>query len=80
MIVTPEEQIEVAARFYALNSGGNLEAAEELLTEDFFITIPPHLPFGGVYRGKSAFRELIPLVVGVGGDGSRQLRCDDGRR
>ena len=62
--MTAEEKIEIAARFYALNSGGNLDAAEELLTEDFFITIPPHLPFGGVYRGRSAFRALIPLVVG----------------
>lgn len=58
-----EEQLELVKKHYALNSAGDLLAAQELLTDDFFITIPPCMPFAGVYRGKSAFRQLIPIVV-----------------
>ncbi len=61
--MTPEEQIELVKRHYALNASGDYAAAEDLLTDDFVITIPPFLPFAGVYRGKKAFRELIPRVV-----------------
>ncbi len=61
--MTPEEQIELVKRHYALNASGDYAAAEDLLTDDFVITIPSFLPFAGVYRGKKAFRELIPRVV-----------------
>ncbi len=68
--MTPDEQRELVKKHYALNTAGDQAAAEELLTDDFFITIPPYMPFAGVYRGKGAFRELIPLVaetVGLAG-------------
>ncbi|MGC2654302.1 MAG: nuclear transport factor 2 family protein [Mycobacterium sp.] len=61
--MTPEEQLELVDKHYALTAAGDQAAARELLTDDFFITIPPHMPFAGVYRGKDAFRELIPIVV-----------------
>ena len=61
--MTPEEQIALVKRHYALNASGDYAAAEELLTDDFVITIPSFLPFAGVYRGKKAFRELIPRVA-----------------
>ncbi len=61
--MTPEEQLELVDKHYALNAAGDHAAAEDLLTEDFFIEIPPYMPFAGVYRGKGAFRELIPIVV-----------------
>lgn len=61
--ITPEEQFELVENHYALNASGDYPAAQELLTDDFFITIPPYLPFAGVYRGKGAFRELNPIVV-----------------
>jgi ketosteroid isomerase-like protein len=62
-IMTPEEQLELVKKHYTLNSAGDYPAAQELLTDDFFITIPSYMPFAGVYRGKGAFRELIPIVV-----------------
>lgn len=62
--MTPEEQLDLVKRHYELNAAGEFGAAEALLTDDFFITIPPYMPFAGVYRGKKAFQELIPLVVG----------------
>jgi ketosteroid isomerase-like protein len=61
--MTPEQQLELVKKHYALNGAGDYPAAQELLTDDFFITIPAYMPFGGVYRGKGAFRELIPIVV-----------------
>jgi ketosteroid isomerase-like protein len=57
------EQLELTKKFYGLNVAGDHAAARELLTEDFSITIPSYMPFAGVYRGKDAFRELIPIVV-----------------
>ena len=68
--MTPEEQLELVKKHYELNTAGARAAAEELLTDDFFISIPSYMPFGGVYRGKGAFRELIPMVaetVGLAG-------------
>lgn len=58
-----EEQLELVRKHYALNSAGDFAAAGELLTEDFSITIPSSMPFAGTYRGKGAFRELIPIVA-----------------
>ena len=59
--MTPEEQLELVKLHYALNGAGDYPAAQELVTDDFFITIPAYMPFAGVYRGKGAFRELIPI-------------------
>ena len=61
--MTPQEQVELVKRHYAFQAAGDHAAAEELLTEDFFLIIPSVMPFAGDYRGKKAFRELIPLVA-----------------
>jgi ketosteroid isomerase-like protein len=61
--MTPEERRDLVGRFYSLNAKGERDAAEELLTDDFVITTPSYMPFGGTFRGKGAFRELIPLVA-----------------
>jgi ketosteroid isomerase-like protein len=61
--VTSGEQLDLVKQHYALNAAGDHAAARELLTDDFSITIPSYMPFAGVYRGKDAFRELIPIVV-----------------
>ena len=59
---TAEEKLAILRQHYALNGIGDYAAARELLTDDFVITIPSFMPFGGTYRGKDAFAELIPLV------------------
>jgi ketosteroid isomerase-like protein len=61
--MTPEEQRQLVDKHYSLHAAGDFAAARELLTDDFSITIPSFMPFAGSYRGKDAFRELIPLVV-----------------
>ena len=61
--MTSEQQLEIVDQHYVLNSAGDYQAAQKLLTDDFEINIPPPLAFAGIYRGKGAFVELIPLVV-----------------
>lgn len=61
--MSPEEQLDLVKRHYALNSAGDFDTAAELVTDDFVITIPPYMPFAGEYRGKTAMRTLIPIVV-----------------
>jgi ketosteroid isomerase-like protein len=61
--MSPEEQLELVKKHYAFNAAGDYPAAQELLTDDFSITIPDSMPFRGTYQGKGAFQELIPLVV-----------------
>lgn len=61
--MTPEEQLDLVQRHYTLNGAGDFDAAAELVTDDFIITIPPYMPFAGAYRGKTAMRTLIPIVV-----------------
>ena len=58
-----DEQLDLVRQHYALNFAGDHAAARELLTDDFEITIPAFMPFGGTYTGKDAFKQLIPIVV-----------------
>ena len=60
--MTRDEQHDLVRRHYALNGAGDYDAAADLVTDDFLITIPDYMPFGGTYRGKGAFRVLIPKV------------------
>ncbi|HEY1530587.1 MAG TPA: nuclear transport factor 2 family protein [Galbitalea sp.] len=61
--MSPEDQLDLVKRHYALNGAGDFDGAAELVTDDFVITIPPYMPFAGVYTGKTAMRTLIPIVV-----------------
>ncbi len=61
--MTPEERLEHVKKHYALNVARDYAAAERLLTDDFFVTVPPPMPFAGTYRGKGAMRELIQIVT-----------------
>jgi ketosteroid isomerase-like protein len=61
--MTCEQQFELVKKHYALNFAGDHAAARELLTDDFEITIPAFMPFGGTYTGKDAFQKLIPIVM-----------------
>ncbi len=53
----------VAAALYEATSSGNWAAAESMLSEDLVITEADSLPFGGVYRGRGALRELYDRVL-----------------
>ena len=47
---------------YGLTAQGRWDEAEAMLTDDFRIVEADCLPFGGVYEGKGALRELYTKV------------------
>lgn len=55
----------VVETLYEHTRNGDWASAEQLLTEDFFVTEPGTLPFGGTYRGRGALRQLVGIVFGT---------------
>jgi ketosteroid isomerase-like protein len=72
MSATTHSGAEIVRRFYELLGQGEAEAAQQLLHEDLVIDEPPELPFGGIFRGRSAPLDIFarigpvaqPTVVG----------------
>lgn len=65
--MTDQEQANLAAtvRLYEITGRADWEAAAEMLTDDFFVTEAPGLPYEGVFRGRNALRELYIRVMGM---------------
>lgn len=57
--------LEDTRRLYAVCAEGDWDAASAMLTEDFFVTEAPGLPFAGVYSGRNGLRELFTTVMGM---------------
>ncbi len=57
--------IETTRHLYAVCAEGDWDAVSEMLTDDFFVTEAPGLPFAGLYSGKNALRELFTKVMGM---------------
>ncbi|MGC6471879.1 MAG: nuclear transport factor 2 family protein [Parvibaculales bacterium] len=51
--------------FYQASGSGDFESANDLMTDDFIINEAPNLPFGGVYKGKSALKSLYETIIGM---------------
>ena len=60
-----KHNLAIVEALYAATSTGNWSVAETYLTDDFFVTEAAILPFGGVYRGRGALRELYTKVMGM---------------
>lgn len=65
MTMTHEEILQLVDDLYAATGVGDFDKAEELLTDDFFITEADSLPFSGIYRGRTALRELYGKVMAM---------------
>lgn len=63
--MTNEETVDLVNRLYAATSVGDFDLAETMLTDDFFITEADTLPMAGVYKGRTALRELYAKVMGM---------------
>ena len=63
--MTADEMIRFVDDLYGATGRGDWQAAEAMLTDDFFITEAPGLPMEGVYSGRGALRELYQKVFGV---------------
>lgn len=65
MTMPHEAVLQLIDNLYAATGVGDFDKAEEYLTDDFFITEADMLPFAGVYRGRTALRELFTKVMGM---------------
>lgn len=65
MSMTAAEMIKFVDDLYAATGVGDFDTAETMLTDDFFVTEADGLPMAGVYRGKTALRELYSKVMGM---------------
>jgi ketosteroid isomerase-like protein len=63
--MTHDEIVAFVDRLYDTTGVGDFDTAETMLTDDFFITEADPLPFAGIYRGKTALRELYAKVMGM---------------
>jgi hypothetical protein len=60
-----DEMLKLVDDLYAATGVGDFDRAEKMLTDDFFVTEADGLPMAGVYRGKSALRELYTRVMSL---------------
>jgi SnoaL-like domain len=65
MSTSHAEKRAIIEALYAATGVGDFDTAETYLTDDFFITEAAGLPYAGVYRGKTALRELYTKVLGM---------------
>eukprot|EP01041_Mallomonas_annulata_P029381 gene29381-51366_t len=65
MNLSHEEILQLVDDLYAATGVGDFDKAEEYLTDDFFITEADALPFAGVYKGRTALRDLYSKVMGM---------------
>lgn len=65
MPISDADKLAVIEALYAATGVGDFDAAEVHLTDDFFITEAAPLPFAGVYRGRTALRELYTKVMAM---------------
>lgn len=52
----------VAEAFYQCAKRGDMAEFFALAAEDFTITAPAYLPWGGVHRGKDAILKILPVA------------------
>lgn len=65
MPMTPDQMLRTVDALYAATSVGDFDKAEEMLSDDLVITEAETLPMAGVYRGRTALRELYTKVMGM---------------
>jgi ketosteroid isomerase-like protein len=55
----------LAVAYYQAGVVGELPRFAEYVTEDFTITAPAYLPWGGTHRGVASFRQMLAIVPDV---------------
>jgi ketosteroid isomerase-like protein len=65
MSMNREEMVAFVDKLYAVSDVGDFDAAEAMMTDDFFIEEADSLPMAGRYAGKTALRELYTRVMGM---------------
>lgn len=65
MTMKHEEVLQLVDDLYAATGVGDFDKIEQMVTDDFFITEADSLPFAGVYRGRTALRDLYTKVMAM---------------
>lgn len=52
----------IAQMFYECAKRGDMTAFFALAAEDFTLTVPAYLPWGGVHRGKDDILKILPVA------------------
>jgi SnoaL-like domain len=65
MAMTRDQMLQIVDDLYAASGVGDFDTAETMLTDDLVITEADTLPMAGLYRGKTALRELYGKVMGM---------------
>ncbi|TAK99294.1 MAG: nuclear transport factor 2 family protein [Rhodospirillaceae bacterium] len=63
--MTHEQILRLVDDLYAATGAGDFDAAEKMLADDLVITEADNLPMAGVYKGRTALRELYTKVMGM---------------
>ena len=53
----------IVDELYEASAAGDFDKVEAYLTDDFLVEEASSLPFAGKYTGKSALRELFPVMM-----------------
>ncbi|MDE2041716.1 MAG: nuclear transport factor 2 family protein [Alphaproteobacteria bacterium] len=61
--MTHDEKLKLIDDLYASTGVGDFDTAETMLTDDFVVSEADGLPMAGVYKGRSALRELYTKVM-----------------
>ncbi len=64
---------EIVKALYAATGVGDWDTAESYFTDDFRIVEADSLPYGGVFTGKRAMRDLFAKVMGFWSDPDLKL-------
>lgn len=65
MSLSDAEKLALVEGLYAATGVGDFDKAEEFLTDDFFITEAESLPYAGIYKGRTALRDLFTKVMSM---------------
>ena len=68
------QRLALVNQLYALTGAGDWAAAEQHLTDDFFVIEADHLPFAGTYSGKGGLRALFDKVMSMADVTDMQIR------
>src|SRR5437762_1075511 len=64
MGATTTDAVATVQRFMDLNIAGDIESGSHVMSEDVAVHEAPGLPYGGEYRGRDGFLELLGKIGG----------------
>jgi len=65
MSLSDAEKLAIIERLYSATAVGDFDTAEQYLTDDLVITEASSLPYAGVFKGRTALRELFTKVMSM---------------